>query len=194
MNPPHDPIDASLESAPIIDKDGYSYVIHPITDGIPRCNPELLRAWVTWARHQIDELELNPTVLLAPEAMALPLAASLSLDLGIPYLVARKRPYGLPGERVVGARTGYSTARLHLNDIQSEDRVLLVDDVLSTGGTMDAILAALHEHATVEAALVFLDKGLRRYELSARHGTPVVAMRTIDVSDGRVKVAPQEKA
>ncbi len=188
-----DVVDASLEAAPVVDRDGYAYVIHPLTDGVPRCEPAILRAWVDWARQQVARLELAPTVLLAPEAMALPLAAALALEMDLPYLVVRKRAYGLPGERVVGARTGYSTSRLHLNDIRSDDRVLILDDVLSTGGTMDAILAALHEHATVEGVLVFLDKGLRRFELSARHGTPVVAMRTIDVTEGRVKVTGEGK-
>ncbi len=186
-------VDASLEDAPVVDREGYAYVIHPLTDGVPRCDPAILRAWVDWAKAEIDRLDLAPTVLLAPEAMALPLAAALALDLDLPYLIVRKRPYGLPGERVVGARTGYSTNRLHLNDIAADDRVLLLDDVLSTGGTIDAILAALHEYATVEGVLVFLDKGLRRYELAARHGTPVVAMRTIDVSGGRVKVAREDQ-
>ena len=34
---------ASLHDAPIIDKDGYEYLVHPISNGVPMLDPPLLR-------------------------------------------------------------------------------------------------------------------------------------------------------
>lgn len=180
-------IDASLAGAPIMQKDGYPYLIHPLMDGVPRADPGLLRAWSAWARRQAPTA--TATVLLAPEAMALPLAATLACDSGIPYLVARKRSYGLPGEHAVTGVTGYGRSELHLNDIRAGDRVLIVDDVLSTGGTLEAILDHLLERgSTVCGVLVFVDKGDRAEAIQDRSGIPVHVMRTIRIVDGKVQV------
>ncbi|MFB6166579.1 MAG: adenine phosphoribosyltransferase, partial [Haloarculaceae archaeon] len=38
-----DRLQQSLRDAPIIEKDGYQYFVHPISDGVPMLRPELLR-------------------------------------------------------------------------------------------------------------------------------------------------------
>ena len=179
-------IDDSLASCPVIEKRGYPYLIHPLTDGIPRVDPELLREWATWAKE--SPLVAEATVLLAPEAMAIPLAVALSLETALPYLVVRKRAYDLDGERVAYAETGYSESSLHINGLRAGDRVLVIDDVLSTGGTLSGVLATLQD-MDVEAlgALVFLDKGDVRAGIEERYGVPVAVMRSVRVEAGRVR-------
>lgn len=181
-------LDRSLREAHVMDRNGYPYLVHPLIDGIPRADADLLRAWTDWAAAQKDVLA-EATVLVAPEAMGLPLVATLSLATGLPYLVVRKRQYGLPGEIVAYGETGYGEAALHVNAIEADDRVLLVDDVLSTGGTLTAIAGVLDERdAEVVGALVFLDKGRVRSVLEERLGAPVRAMRTIAITDGKVQI------
>ena len=38
-----DKLEQSLLDAPIIEKEGYHYFVHPISDGVPMLRPELLR-------------------------------------------------------------------------------------------------------------------------------------------------------
>jgi adenine phosphoribosyltransferase len=141
-------------------------------------------------REQSD-LTDKATLLLAPEAMGLPLAAPLSMALGKPYVVARKRKYDLPGEEVAYCETGYGQNCLHLNDLWPDDRVLVVDDVLSTGGTLNGILTALKTmRVPVAGALVFLDKGNSRERLERQHGAPIRCMRRIRVAAGKVELVP----
>ena len=183
-----DLVDRSLETAQVMDRKGYPYLVHPLIDGVPRVDPALLKAWVDWAMAQGD-LVGKATVLLAPEAMGLPLAAPLSLATGIPYLVVRKRKYGLPGEEVAYCETGYGENCLHVNDVRAGDKVLLVDDVLSTGGTLGGLLATLaNKEVETVGALVFLDKGRVRAVLEDRHGVPVRVMRTIVIDEGKVRI------
>lgn len=183
-----DAVDRSLLEADLMDRNGYAYLIHPLMDGVPRVEPALLQAWIDWAAAQTDLLA-KATVLLAPEAMGLPLVAPLSLAAGLPYLVVRKRKYDLPGEEVAYCETGYGEACLHLNDVGPGDKVVLVDDVISTGGTMSALLATLQSmKVQVVGALVFLDKGNARAALEERTGVPIRAMRTIAIEGRTIRI------
>jgi adenine phosphoribosyltransferase len=180
-------LDASLEQALVLDRNGYPYLVHPLLDGVPRCPPELVQAWVAWARKQ--PAAKRATLLLAPEAMGLPLVAPLAVALGLPFVVVRKRKYGLPGEQIAYAETGYGEAALHVNGVGAGDRVLVVDNVLSTGGTLGALLSTLAGMGCeTVGALVALDKGSARTRLEERHGVPIHALRTIRVESGKVKI------
>ncbi len=180
-------IDASLRNSPVIDKDGYAYLIHPLADGVPRAHPDLLIQWAEWSAGQT--CIKGATVLLAPEAMALPLAAATSMKTGLPYLVIRKREYGLEGERLAYCETGYGQSCLYINGLRAGDRVVLVDDVISTGGTIDALLGTLASmDVQVQGVLTFIEKGGHLQALRDRHGVPIEAMRSVELVDGQVNV------
>ena len=183
-----DAIDRSLETAQVMDRKGYPYLIHPLIDGVPRAQPALLQAWTDWATSHRDLLD-QATLLVAPEAMGLPLVAPVSLATKIPYVVVRKRRYDLPGELVAYCETGYGENCLHVNDVGKDDKVLVIDDVVSTGGTLNALLATLAATgAKPLGALVFLDKGRVRAVLEERHGVPIRVMRSVKVEAGKVTI------
>ena len=120
---------------------GYNYFIHPITDGVPIVEPALLRD-VCCAMLKV--LDFNGVdKIVAVEAMGIHIGAVLSCMTDIPMTVMRKREYKLPSEVAVHQKTGYSKGELYLNGVYPGDRVIIIDDVVSTGGTMKALLAAL---------------------------------------------------
>ncbi len=179
-------VDESLLDATVMDRGGYPYLIHPLMDGVPRVEPALLQEFAAWAQAQPAIQQAN--VLLAPEAMGIPLAVAVSLATNKPYLVIRKRQYGLDGETIAYCETGYGESCLYVNGLQPGDRAAIVDDVLSTGGTMDALLTTL-EGMDVELTGVcaFIDKGEAAAKLTANHHIPIAVMRRIRVGD-RVEV------
>jgi adenine phosphoribosyltransferase len=77
------------------------------------------------------------------EAMGIHIGSILSVMTDIPMTIMRKRAYKLPGEIAVHQTTGYSKGELYLNGVYNGDRVVIIDDVVSTGGTMRALLKAL---------------------------------------------------
>jgi adenine phosphoribosyltransferase len=77
--------------------------------------------------------------------MGIHISTAVSLMTDIPLVVVRKREYGLEGEVSLSQVTGYSESEMYVNDVKSGDRVLVLDDVLSTGGTLMAITGALDE-------------------------------------------------
>ena len=156
---------ASLKAAPVIWKGDYPYFIHPITDGVPRMDPAVLQAITELAQQRVNWSDVD--VLLGIEAMGLPLTAPLSMATGVPLLIARKRPYGLPGEVGIDQTTGYSKGAMYLNDLKPGERVAIVDDVLSTGGTLEAVIEGVRRAgAAVTDIIAVVEKGagLRRLQ------------------------------
>jgi len=137
-----DQLGRSLLSAPIVEKNGYEYFVHPISDGVPMLEPSLLREIVIGI---IRKADLEVDKIVTPAAMGIHLSTAVSLMTDIPLVVVRKRQYGLEGEVALSQVTGYSADEMYINDVNAGDRVLLLDDVLSTGGTLRGITGALEE-------------------------------------------------
>ncbi|MDP6194407.1 MAG: hypoxanthine/guanine phosphoribosyltransferase [Candidatus Poseidonia sp.] len=153
-----DQLKASLQSAPVIWKGDYPYFIHPVTDGVPRMDPGVLQAITELVTDRVDWS--NVDLLLGIEAMGLPLTAPLSVSTGIPLVIARKRSYGLEGEIEIDQSTGYSKGAMYLNDLREGERIAIVDDVLSTGGTLEAVIEGVRRaKADVTDVIAVIEKG-----------------------------------
>lgn len=175
---------ASIHEAPIIDKDGYSYIVHPISNGVPMLEPALLREVVVELTRAAD---LTVDKIVAPEAMGIHIGTALSLQTDIPLVVIRKRSYGLPNEVSLHKTTGYSESEMYINDIEEGDRLLIVDDLLSTGGTLAAICDALDE---IGAEVVDILVVIRKRGDSALDDTDYEATSLVELSieDGEVVI------
>lgn len=76
------------------------------------------------------------------DARGFPMAGALSASTGIPFSMARKKSK-LPGETIFTEyELEYGTDELHLqvDAIQKGDKVLVIDDVIATGGTLEAVI------------------------------------------------------
>ena len=176
----------SLQKAPIVKKGDYHYVVHPITDGIPEITPELL-AEVTDEMKKLIESCGKIDRIVTMEAMGIPLATKLSVDMDIPFTIIRKREYGLPSEVSVEQVTGYSKAKLFINGLKKGDSIVIVDDVLSTGGTLRAVLSALRKmEVNVKGVFIAVDKGSRGKKITTEFRIDVHSLVEIDIVDGTI--------
>ena len=144
-----------LKKSPIVNKNGYSYVIHPITDGIPYIEPELLEE----VANEIIKLMPDCDKIVTMEAMGIPIAAAISLKTGIPFNIIRKKKYGLEEEIEVKQKTGYSESNLYINGIKKGEDIVIVDDVVSTGGTLKAVVKEIKKIANIKGIFIAIGKG-----------------------------------
>lgn len=114
----------------------------------------------------------QPDVLAGVESRGFLLAAPLATKLGCGFVMLRKRG------KLPGAVTGldyaleYGSDRIEIQSdaVQAGQRVVVVDDLLATGGTMSAGIALLNMMgATVPAAIALIElsflKGRERLDV-----------------------------
>jgi orotate phosphoribosyltransferase len=88
-----------------------------------------------------------PDRLAGPELGAVPLAAAAALASGIPFLIVRK------------AAKDYATEGLIEGVFEQGERVLVIEDVVTTGGALIAAIEALRAAGLeIERALCVLDR------------------------------------
>lgn len=178
----------SLRNARVVRFKDYDYFIHPLTDGVPEIAPDVLSEV---AQRIVRIADLDVDKIVTAEAMGIPIATALSLAAGVPFTIVRKRKYGLPGEVEIGQETGYAKGSLYLNGVDEGDRVLVVDDVVSTGGTLEPLLNALARiGAVVKDVVVLVEKNDGKARVERACGVQVKALARIDIRDGVVHVEP----
>ncbi len=94
-------------------------------------------------------------VVVGVEARGFLLAAAVALDAGVGVVPVRKAGK-LPRERLTAdyaLEYGTATLELHTDAIHPGQRVLVVDDVLATGGTLAAAIALVEQLGGVVAAV-----------------------------------------
>ncbi|QDU94245.1 adenine phosphoribosyltransferase [Lignipirellula cremea] len=86
-------------------------------------------------------------VIIAAEARGFIFAAPLAIELGVAFTPVRK-----PGKLPFNTRSfqydleyGSDTLEMHVDGVLRDQRVLVVDDLLATGGTVDACCHLLQE-------------------------------------------------
>lgn len=102
--------------------------------------------------------ECKPDIIVGPEARGFLLGAPVAYALGIGFVPVRK-PGKLPGQTVretYELEYGSDTLEVHADAIQPGQRVVIVDDLLATGGTISATARLLEKTGAQVAGMSFL--------------------------------------
>ncbi|GAB4224368.1 MAG: adenine phosphoribosyltransferase [Gammaproteobacteria bacterium] len=101
-------------------------------------NPAALHLAISKIAERIQDYEFE--LIAAPEARGFILGAALAYHLGIGLIPIRK-PNRLPAQTIASSyqlEYGENQLFMHKDAIQPGQRVLIVDDILATGGTVKA--------------------------------------------------------
>ncbi len=151
---------ARVRDVPDFPKEGIVFkdVMPLIAD--PDYFSETIRRLAEWARPR------EPDLILGAEARGFIFGGALAYALGAGFIAARK-PGKLPRETIEATfELEYGTDRLqvHRDAVQPGARVIVLDDVLATGGTAKAKLELVEQLGGVVAGVVFV------IELTFLHG------------------------
>ncbi|MCB2178374.1 adenine phosphoribosyltransferase [bacterium] len=180
---------AAFGNKPLLDFGEYKFLVNPLTEQIPATSSELLLAATNWLLEVGNFQAANK--IAGEEDKGAILVASTSLGSGLPFGMARWYPSGLEGQVGVDFVMEYASGRMFLNGVEKGDRVIIVDDMISTGGTMLALIEAVEKaEATIVDIVCVAEKveyqGVDR--IMQETGHQVKTLLQVSVSGDRSKV------
>lgn len=125
--------------------------------------PEVLKEI---ARNMAEVVDKNTVDRIAGVALgAVPLAAALSLEIELPFIIIRKK------------EKGYGTGKLIEGELKSGDRVVLVEDVTTTGGSaLKAVKVIRGAGGECREVVTVVDRGEGATDLMKKEG---IALRCL---------------
>ena len=102
--------------------------------------------------------EVGATIIVGPESRGFIFGCPVSYELGIGFVPIRK-PGKLPREVVTvdySLEYGSNTLCMHADAVKPGDKVLIIDDLLATGGTVKATVDLVQRLGAVVVGAAFL--------------------------------------
>ncbi len=119
-------------------------------------NADALKLAMEAYRDMLEGVDFD--VVVGAEARGFIFGASLAYMFGKPFIPARK-PGKLPRETVskeYELEYGKASIEMHKDSIKSGQKVVVVDDLIATGGTVEAIISLVEELGGKIVKLCFL--------------------------------------
>lgn len=121
--------------------------------------PDAFRWIIKKAKNLYKKKKID--LIIGVESRGFIFASGLAYELGLPFTLARKAGK-LPGETIRESYTleyGEATLEVHKNDIKKGQNVLIIDDLIATGGTLKAT-ANMVERLGAKVVAIFAVIGL----------------------------------
>lgn len=145
-------IEEYIRSIPDFPKEGI--IFRDITSVLE--SGESLKLSVDSMQEKIADIDFD--VVVGPESRGFIFGMPIAYNLGKPFAPVRKKGK-LPCETVsqeYDLEYGSAVIEMHKTSIKPGDRVVVVDDLLATGGTLEAIVKLVEELGGKVVAAVFL--------------------------------------
>lgn len=179
------------ESAQSVQSGKYRTTVNELTDQAPALRPAALRE----ATDRLVALgKFDCDKLLVEEDKGAIIGGTVALAVDKPLAVARWYTYDISDHAIeVPITSEYYDGTLYVCGLEEGDRVTIIDDTISTGGTLIALIDAVQAAgAVVSEVLVVVDKPANggRARVAAERGITVSAAMQIavDAESGKVTV------
>lgn len=182
-------VEQAFDDQPLIPFGEYQFLLNPLTEQIPATSSELLQAATAWLM-EVGNFQAA-TKIAGEEDKGAILVASTSLASGLPFGMARWYPAGLEGQVSVDFEMEYASGKLYLNGVDEGDLVILVDDMISSGGTMLAMIDAVSQAGAEIVDIVCVAEKVEYHgveRVKAETGYTVKTLVKLSVAGERSKI------
>lgn len=170
----------------------YDYLVNPITEGIPAASPEVLE-WIVGVLDRVAPKSVDKIVTF--EALGVPYATLLAQRRKKPLVIIRKRDFHSQTHLFakVPYASGFEKGNYFVYGVSRGDRVILVDDMVSTGGSLIPTIKAMRSKGAVIAAVLCVAEKPEyggSPEVKRKTGQTVKTLFEISVKGNRVSARP----
>ncbi|OGF32643.1 hypothetical protein A2478_01160 [Candidatus Falkowbacteria bacterium RIFOXYC2_FULL_36_12] len=131
----------AFDRQPVINIKGRKYIINKLIDHEPETNYKLLEDVVEELSVATDFDKANKIV--GEEDRGGYIAALMAYKLKKCLALVKWNPPGLRGALCIDFRNSYTHGKMYLHGIKKGDKVILVEDIIDTGGTLIAMIKLL---------------------------------------------------
>lgn len=137
------PVVSAFDNQPLVFVKDRKYLINPLTDHEPTTSFELLDATVKALSKLTDFSKANK--ILGEEDRGGFIAALVAYHHKMSFGMTKWDPVGMEGEQSVDFRCAYAEGVMYIHGIEKGDRVILVEDMVDSGGTIVAMIKLLEK-------------------------------------------------
>lgn len=182
------------KSAKVVKSGTHFTTVNEFTDQLPALRPKVL--WEA-ALAVVKTGNFNVDKIVTEEDKGAPLATLVSVMTNTPLAIARWYPYSLGTHNEVKVKidSEYFRGDLYLNGVLPGDTVAIVDDTISTGGALVALIKAVREAGGVVSEVVCaVEKvgSLGVEKVFRETGVAVKTIMRISVTESGVEVLNNE--
>jgi adenine phosphoribosyltransferase len=146
-------------------------------------DPKSLRLTMDFLKEKVAPLK--PDYVVGLESRGFVYGAPLAVELGCGFIMVRK-PNKLPGSKIsesYGLEYGRDTLEIHADAVKPGDKVVIIDDLLATGGTVTAAIRLMQRvGAEIKAAVLPIElTPLKGREKIEEMGVDVISMLQYDL-------------
>lgn len=183
----------TLEKAIVVKMGRYEYFVNPTQGVAPPLKPNLLREI---AGRIVDIADFDVDRIVTIEAMGIHVSALVSSMTNVPIIIIRKKKFNLPGEIEVSVKKSYrkvagkgKAQKFYINSVKKGDRVILIDDVMSTGGTVSGVMEGLRKVGViVKDVIVVMNRGKGPQRVKEETGLDVKTLADVEIKDGKLHI------
>ncbi len=169
---------ADIASAPTVQVGSYAFKAFSAGERGTSLSPELIREVVTGlidAAKSFEEVDSLVSIHVTGAMWALPVAMALNK----PLKLFTTEPNGMDKQESFEQKRPYMPRLIYTPDLSQIGKCVIIDDVLSGGGTITQMKSEIEKHGgKVLAAICVIDKLGSANALKSKLGIPVIGLVT----------------
>lgn len=179
----------AFDNQPLTLINNRKYIVNPLLDHMPETKYELLED-VVLELSKLTSFD-DAQKIVGEEDRGGYIAALMAYEHKKSLAMVKWNPSGLQSEHPVDFRNAYTSGKMYLHGIKKGDRVILVEDLIDSGGTIIAMIKLLQDAGAVIVDIITVAEKIDydgRERIKNETGFDVKSLLKVQCLDEKSKV------